>query len=286
MTPPSQGIVTPPAGAPPASGPPMPAAPPAKRGRTDLVVRLLVTLALVVAYYHYRDAAVPWLQQAWTRLTGLATQPATVGVWLVAAVLAALVYLWRGTLARDKRFYAPLLITSILVVGDAAFGILESHYSPTLAWLTGGRLARYSPTFVVMLTTVLAEMLLGRFYYGKWPHLASAYISGISAGILIKSNLLWPFVMCGLISITSKYVLRVGDRHLWNPTNFGVTAMLFLAPQYVASLSVEAGNEIWAAVVIWILGGMILYSLGRLHIPAAVVLAFIPLSYLPSLLSG
>jgi hypothetical protein len=262
------------------SSTPEPLAPvPGNRGTTTgLAVRLAVSLALVVAYYQFRDALVPWLQGSWTRLTGLTSQPATAGVWLVAAVLAALVFLWRRTLAKDKRFHAPLLITSILVIGDAGFGILESHYSSTLARLTAGMLDRYSPTFVVMLTTVLAEMLLGRFYFGKWPHLASAYISGISAGILIKSNLLWPFVLCGLISITSKYVLRIGDRHIWNPTNFGVTVMLFLATNHVASLTVEAGNEVWASLVIWALGAMILWQLKLLHISLTFLAAFIPLS--------
>ena len=65
---------------------------------------------------------------------------------------------------------------------------------------------------------------MGRITYGKWPHPASAYISGISAGILVRSPLLWPYFLASLVSITSKYVLRVKGRHLWNPTNFGVSA--------------------------------------------------------------
>ena len=32
-----------------------------------------------------------------------------------------------------------------------------------------------------------------------------------------------------LLSITSKYVLRVKGRHLWNPSNFGICVMLVLA---------------------------------------------------------
>jgi hypothetical protein len=246
--------------------------------KQEWFIRLAVTLLLVVAYYGYRDTVVPWMQRLYVDLTGAATKPTTVGVWLVAGVLGALVCIWRHTLARDKRFHAPLLVTSILVIGDAGFGILENHYSQILATVTGGMVTKYSPTFVTILTTTLAEMLIGRFFFGKWPHLASAYVSGISAGILIKSNELWPFVMCGLISITSKYAIRIGDRHLWNPTNLGVTLMLFLATDHVASLSVQAGNEVWSVLVIWFLGGMILWNLKLLHISLTFVLAFIPLS--------
>lgn len=259
----------------PASTPLAPARPRLSR---DAAARILISLAALAVYFRYREAVVEWIQRLLAGSLGLLLKPATVGVWLVVALLAALIFLWRKTLAKDKRFHAPLLVTSILLVGDAAFGILLDHHSQILATLTGGLLSSYSPTFVAILTTVAAEMLLGRFYYGKWPHLASAYVSGISAGILVKSNELWPFVMTGLVSITSKYVLRVGERHIWNPTNFGMTVMLALAAGHMASLSVEAGNEVWSVLVIWVLGAMILYQLGRLHQPLAFVAAFVPLS--------
>jgi hypothetical protein len=254
--------------------------------RLALVSRLQISAVLVVLYYLFRATAVGWLERTWTALTGWPTSSHTMAVWLVAALLAVLVFLWRGLLKRDKRFHAPLLVTSILVLGDAGFSILENHASPFLAWATRGVVTTYSPTFVAILITIAAEMVLGRFFYGKWPHLASAYVSGISAGILIKSPELWPFIFVGLLSITSKYVLRIGDRHLWNPTNFGMTVMLGLAPQSCASLSVQAGNEVWALLTIWFLGGMILYQLGRLHIPVAFLLTFIPLSYFRAWYTG
>jgi Na+-transporting NADH:ubiquinone oxidoreductase subunit NqrB len=132
----------------------------------------------------------------------------------------------------------------------------------------------------------LAELALGRFVYGKWPHLASAYISGISVGILVKSPDLWPYVMCALISIVSKYALRVRGRHLWNPSNFGITVLLALGGNQMSSLSVQSGNDIWPVVLIWVLGGLILYKLRRLHIPVAFLAAFIPLSYLRHRITG
>ena len=52
------------------------------------------------------------------------------------------------------------------------------------------------------------ELILGRLVDGKWPHLASAYITGISVGILVRSPAFWPYALCSLISITSKYAIR------------------------------------------------------------------------------
>ena len=68
------------------------------------------------------------------------------------------------------------------------------------------------------------------------------------------------------ISIASKYVLRVDGRHLWNPSNFGIIAMLFLAPDTVAGLSIQWGNNLLPMVVIWLLGSVIICGVGRLHI--------------------
>ena len=82
-----------------------------------------------------------------------------------------------------------------------------------------------------------------------------------------------------MLSIASKYALRVKDRHFWNPTNFGVTALLLLSI-HPASLSVQYGNNVWAPIVIWVLGGLILSKIGKLHIPltfAAVYLLISPI---------
>ncbi len=172
----------------------------------------------------------------------------------------------------DKRFLAPILITGILTVGQLWFGILESY------WATG----------LAILSSILMEMALGRVATGRWPHLASAYVTGISVGILVRSldNYLWPYVLCSLLSISSKYALRINDRHLWNPSNLGVSVLLFLLPQAVAPLSQQWGNEWWPVIIIWCLGSLILLSLGRLHITLTYAAAFVVLSLLRSRLTG
>ena len=127
----------------------------------------------------------------------------------------------------DNRYLPPLFITSILLVGQLSFGLLESFTRTLLAIVDGDRCLSWC---------------LGRWLYGKLPHLASAYITGISVGILVRSPAFWPYALSSAISITSKYVLRWQGRHLWNPSNFGICAMLLLAPETVATLSIQWGN--------------------------------------------
>jgi hypothetical protein len=170
----------------------------------------------------------------------------------------------------DNRYLPPILITSILVGANLSFGILEG----------------WERTALSIVVAIGTEMDLGRTTYGKWPHPASAYISGISAGILIRSPFLWPYFFTSFISILSKYVLRLKGRHIWNPTNFGVSAMVLLAPATVTVLSIQWGNAVAPMAVIWLLGAVIVWRVGRAHISATYVAAFLVFSFARSALTG
>ncbi|HEX6719878.1 MAG TPA: hypothetical protein VF088_22415 [Pyrinomonadaceae bacterium] len=170
----------------------------------------------------------------------------------------------------DNRYIAPLFITFILLVGHLFYGILES----------------YERTALAIVGALVTELVLGRILYGKWLNLASAYITGISVGILLRSPAFWPFALCSVLSIMSKYVLRVKRRHLWNPSNFGICVLLFLAPETVAALSVQWGNFKWPLLVIWILGSLIIYRAKRFQISATYVVSFFAFAFLRSWITG
>jgi enediyne biosynthesis protein E5 len=170
----------------------------------------------------------------------------------------------------DNRYIAPMFITCILLVGHLSFGILES----------------YKKTALAIVIAIAAEMVLGQIFFHKWLHPASAYISGISVGILVRSPAYWPYALCSLISIMSKYVLRVKGRHIWNPSNFGISVLLFLAPETVASLSIQWGNYLWPMLVIWFLGSVIIWRLRRFHITAIYVASFLAFAFLRSWMTG
>jgi len=81
-------------------------------------------------------------------------------------------------------------------------------------------------------------------------------------------------------------VLRVKGRHLWNPSNFGISVMLFLAGDTVASLSIQWGNYLLPMLVIWALGSIIIWRLRRFHITGIYVVSFIVFALLRSYLTG
>lgn len=170
----------------------------------------------------------------------------------------------------DNRYLAPMFISCILAAAQVSFGVLES----------------YARTALAILTALGIELVVARLFWGQWPHLASAYITGISVGILVRSPAMWPYALCSMLSITSKYVLRVRGRHLWNPSNFGICVMLFLAADTVASLSIQWGNYLPPMIIVWILGSIIIWQLQRFHICATYVVSFVCFAAVRSWITG
>jgi len=177
---------------------------------------------------------------------------------------------WRTWLSLENRFVPPVFITLILLIGNLSFGILEG----------------YKKTLLAIAVSIATELILGKVVVGKWPNVASAYISGISVGILLRSPVFWPYALCAMIAITSKYVLRVKNRHIWNPSNFGICVVLFLAAESVTTLSIQWGNSLWAMLVIWSLGSIIIWRLKRFHICLTYVVSFLMFAILRAWMVG
>jgi Na+-transporting NADH:ubiquinone oxidoreductase subunit NqrB len=153
--------------------------------------------------------------------------------------------------------------------GGWKFPHIDNRYIPpafiTCILLVGnisfGMLESYQKTLLAIVTAIATEMVLGQIFY-------------------------WPYALCAAISIMSKYVLRVKGRHIWNPSNFGISALLFIAPDAVATLSIQWGNYLLPMVVIWILGAVIISRAHRFNITATYVLSFIGFAFLRSWLTG
>lgn len=165
----------------------------------------------------------------------------------------------RTFFSMENRFIPPMFITGILLVAHFSFGVLES----------------WTKTLTAIACSIACELLWGKLLYGRYPHLASAYISGISVGILLRSPAWWPYAVCAAIATTSKYVLRYKGRHIWNPSNFAICVMLVLAHEAVTTLSIQWGNNLAAMAVIWLLGSLIIARLKRFHITLTYVACFL-----------
>ncbi|MDB4891782.1 MAG: hypothetical protein JWL61_3637 [Gemmatimonadetes bacterium] len=179
---------------------------------------------------------------------------------------------WDWSNKLDQRYLIAFLITLVLLAAQ-----LRYH-------MFGG----YERLALSLAVCVGTEAVLSWFDRGKVINLLSAYISGISLTLLTKpqGGALWPFVIGGFLAISSKYVLRYRDNHLWNPTNFAICALLLLAPSRVSVLSHQFGNDLTTNLVIWAFGLVIAARVGVLHITLTYVASFLVLNTLRAALLG
>ncbi len=169
------------------------------------------------------------------------------------------------------QYLPPVYSTLLLFIAQINFGILDSYLS----------------IFACVGTSIITELLLSKLLYGVWrKNLASAYMTAISVCILIRATHLMPYILTTLLSMMSKYVITYKNKHIFNPSAFGVSWMLFVAPASVAALSTQWGSNFLALSVIWLLGVYVVLRAKRLHVSVAYVISFIILAYFRSLYSG
>jgi len=174
--------------------------------------------------------------------------------------------------AIDPRYLIVFLITLVLVLGEAEYGILGGY-------------DRLATTLGVCLIT---EIVLSWWLRGKIANLASAYVSGISLALLTKpqANILWPFALGAFIAIASKYVLTYRGRHLWNPSNFAIALMVLVASDSVAILSHQWGNDLRINLIIWTFGLIIASRAKVLHITLTYVACFFVFAFIRNAMVG
>lgn len=180
--------------------------------------------------------------------------------------------LWSRLGTLDPRYLISFLITLILVLGEAFYGIL------------GG----YERLAITLGVCVATEVALSWLIRGHIASLQSAYVTGLSLSLLLKpqAGLIWPFALGAFLAIASKYVLMLRGRHLWNPSNFAISLLLVLAPSRIALLSHQWGNHLATNVVIWTFGLLIASRVRVLHVTLTYVACYLVLAALRSTLVG
>lgn len=180
--------------------------------------------------------------------------------------------IWTRLGTVDPRYLISFLITLILVLGEAFYGIL------------GG----YERLAITLGVCVVTELVLSYLMRGHVASLQSAYVTGLSLSLLLKpqAGLLWPFALGAFLAIASKYVLTLRGRHLWNPSNFAISLLLVLAPSRIALLSHQWGNHLATNAVIWGFGLLIASRVKVLHVTLTYVVSYLVLAALRSALVG
>ena len=84
----------------------------------------------------------------------------------------------------------------------------------------------------------------------------SALISGLSLCLLLRTNRPELAILAAVIAIAGKFVIRFRGKHLFNPTNGGLVAMLLLTDQVWVSPG-QWGSVAFFAFLMACVGGLV-----------------------------
>ena len=151
----------------------------------------------------------------------------------------------------DPRWWQIGSLTALLV-----YGITVLHFEVT-PW-------RAAAIFAAAQLTQLACSRLRRVPF-EWK---SAAISALSLSLLMRSNSLMLLLAAAFLAIASKFFIRVAGKHVFNPTNFAITAMM-LATDRVWVSPGQWGSVAFFGFLIACAGMIVVYRSARSDVTLA-----------------
>lgn len=132
-------------------------------------------------------------------------------------------------------------------------------------------------TVMTALTVAVSIQYLANFLIKKQGKLEiisrSALITGLGLCLLLRTNSLAVMGLAGGCAILSKFLIKYRGKHLFNPANFGIIAVLGLTDQAWISPG-QWGESFVLAVLFVSIGGLILSWLGRWETTAVFLLVY------------
>ncbi len=151
------------------------------------------------------------------------------------------------SLFKDPRLYQILVLASLLVYGVTR---LDLEIRPGRAVLLLG-------------TVLLTQWACTRLWRLPAFDPRSALISGLSLCLLLRTNSATLAVLAAVVTIASKLVLRVRGKHVFNPTNFGIVALMLATRGGVWVSPGQWGSAAFFGFLIACLGGLVVNRAAR-----------------------
>jgi Na+-transporting NADH:ubiquinone oxidoreductase subunit NqrB len=113
----------------------------------------------------------------------------------------------------------------------------------------------------------------------------SAIVTCCGLSLLLRSDTLWVHPLAATLAMSSKFVLRVNGKHLYNPANLGVIVAISLLPGTWVSPG-QWGSDLALAVWFLMLGTIVTQRTKRLDVSWVFLGAFLGLVALRVMLLG
>jgi Na+-transporting NADH:ubiquinone oxidoreductase subunit NqrB len=114
---------------------------------------------------------------------------------------------------RDPRFFQIAVLTALLAFG---IGVLDFGI-------------RWQNAVAIMLTAQVAQLIGSRLAHLPRFDPMSALITSLSLTLLLRTEFIGLAIAAAAIAIGSKFLIRVGGKHVFNPANVALVSLMLLS---------------------------------------------------------
>lgn len=160
----------------------------------------------------------------------------------------------------DPRLYQIGTLAALLVYG---MGWLDFDLTPVRAAL-------------ILATALATQKVCDRLSGSTAPFAStsrSALISGLSLCLLVRSNVLALACLSSVIAIASKFLIKVHGKHVFNPTDGAIIALLLVTKQVWVSPG-QWGAAAFFAFLMACAGSLVVTRAARADVSLAFIAAF------------
>lgn len=160
-------------------------------------------------------------------------------------------------IAADARHYQIMCLATLL-----GYGVWRLHFD-----------VRPGPAISMVVAALATQWIFTRVFGLPRFDFRSPLISALSLCLLLRTSLVSIAVLAAFITIASKFLIRWNGKHVFNPTNFGIVALLLVTDKAWVS-SGQWGSGAWVAFLLACLGGLVVNRAARADISLSLLACY------------
>ncbi|MDM8559232.1 RnfABCDGE type electron transport complex subunit D [Candidatus Parabeggiatoa sp. HSG14] len=162
----------------------------------------------------------------------------------------------------DPRYYQITILSLLLI-----YGITRLNFEVEIL-----------SAFIIISTALLTQFFCTRFFKLPYFDFRSPLISSLSLCLLLRTNLLLLMSLTAIITILSKFIFRWNNKHIFNPTTFGLVTMMLLTGQVWVSPG-QWGSTAFFGFLMACFGGMVINRAARSDVTFAFLFFYIAILF-------
>ncbi|MGV6800469.1 MAG: RnfABCDGE type electron transport complex subunit D [bacterium] len=180
-------------------------------------------------------------------------------------------------LMRDPRHYQIVILSALLILGITHFKFSVSLWG----------------SVVIFLSAIVTQVIFEYFVLKKTllqTDLRSPIITALSLTLLLRANTAdilsaWPLAVAAMVAISSKFLLRLQGKHIFNPANIGIVFAILVTGAAWTTPG-QWGPLLWLAFLMSGIGFFVTYKAARADVPILFLGTYIALIFLRALWLG